>query len=68
VKSEEGFAQSEFYQDVLLEQAVEKLSSCCPKGTRFGFGCLLSLFRPDREILLQLLQPGDRIKYSRLRG
>ena len=50
MKSEEGFAQSEFYQDVLLEQAVEKLSSCCPKGTRFGFGCLLSLFRPDSKI------------------
>jgi len=42
---DERFAQSEIYQDVIIEQAVDKLTSCCPNGTRFGFGCLLSLFR-----------------------
>jgi hypothetical protein len=46
---EEGFIQSEFYQDLVIQQDVEKLSSCCPRGTRFGFGCLLSLFRSDKE-------------------
>ena len=46
---EEGFIQSEFYQDLVIQQDIEKLSSCCPRGTRFGFGCLLSLFRSDKE-------------------
>ena len=27
---EEGFIHSEFYQDLVIQQDVEKLSSCCP--------------------------------------
>lgn len=47
---DEIFAHSELYQDVIIEQAIDKLSSCCPKGTRFGFGCLLTLFRTNGKI------------------
>jgi hypothetical protein len=47
---DEIFAHSELYQDVIIEQAIDKLSSCCPKGTRFGFGCLLTIFRTNGKI------------------
>ena len=43
------FTKSELYQDVALEQVVDKLSTCCSSGTRYGFGCLLSLFRADNK-------------------
>ena len=46
---DQSFIKSELYQDVVLEQVVDKLSTCCSAGTRFGFGCLLSLFRPDNK-------------------
>ena len=42
---DQSFANSEVYQDMVLEQVVDKLSTCCASGTRYGFGCLLSLFR-----------------------
>jgi hypothetical protein len=44
---EDIFAQTDIYQEAVLETVVDKLSSCCSKGTRFGFGCLLSLFRSE---------------------
>lgn len=47
--SEDGFTHSEFYQDLVIEQVVEKLSTCCSKGTQHGFGCLLTLFRPNSK-------------------
>ena len=46
---EDGFIHTEAYKDLVIGQAVEKLSACCSKGTRHGFGCLLSLFRTNKE-------------------
>ncbi len=46
---EDNFVNSEIYLDARVEQVVDKLSSCCATGTRFGFGCLLSLFRADNN-------------------
>jgi hypothetical protein len=46
---EDGFIHTEAYKDFVIGQAVEKLLACCSKGTRHGFGCLLSLFRQNKE-------------------
>lgn len=32
---EDNFGDSDIYQDAVVEQVVDKLSSCCAKGTRF---------------------------------
>jgi len=37
---DQSFANSEVYQDVVLEQVVDKLLTCCASGTRYGFGCI----------------------------
>ena len=40
--SDEIFAHSELYQDVIIEQDIDKLSS--DGSTRFGFGCMSPYF------------------------
>ena len=46
---EDNFGNSDIFINAKVEQVVDKLSSCCANGTRFGFGCLLSLFRADNN-------------------
>ena len=46
---DDNFGNSDIFIDAKVEQVVDKLSSCCANGTRFGFGCLLSLFRADND-------------------
>jgi hypothetical protein len=41
---EDNFGNSDIFINAKVEQVVDKLSSCCANGTRFGFGCLLLYF------------------------
>ena len=46
---EDSFSQTDIYEDSLIDNVVDKLSSCCASGTEEGFGCLMSLFRTGKN-------------------
>jgi hypothetical protein len=57
---DEIFAHSELYQDLIIEQDIDKLSS--DGTTRFGFGCLLTLFRTNSKISEEFCFSADSYK------
>ena len=42
---EDKLARSEHIEDTKIQNAVDKLSFCCPSSLDDGYGCLLKLFR-----------------------